>query len=75
MFVDVKISWKLEVNSLAVTQHAVVRAALLVIGGVSLFFFFFFFFLFVLDTESSNCSRFQGAPHPTSECLESLTYL
>lgn len=26
-------------NSLAVTQHAVVRAALLVIGGVSLFFF------------------------------------
>lgn len=74
MFVDVKISWKLEVNSLAVTQHAVVRAALLVIGGVSLFFFFFFF-LFVLDTESSNCSRFQGAPHPTSECLESLTYL
>lgn len=48
MFVDVKISWKLEVNSLAVTQHAVVRAALLVIGGVSLFFFFsssFFLFL------------------------------
>lgn len=50
MFVDVKISWKLEVNSLAVTQHAVVRAALLVIGGVSLCFFFFF--LFVLDTYS-----------------------
>lgn len=47
MFVDVKISWKLEVNSLAVTQHAVVRAALLVIGGVSLFFFSSSFFLFL----------------------------